>query len=86
MQTLEKITKTAPVEGLSDAEVIESRKKHGENVLPRARGRSFLRTFLSNLGDPVIKVLLGALAVKGPVEVAANPKHLRIGEENRGVF
>ena len=63
MQRLEKITKTAPVEGLSDAEVIESRKKHGENVLPRARGRSFLRVFLSNLGDPVIKVLLGALAV-----------------------
>ena len=63
MQTLEKITKTAPVEGLSEAEVIESRKKHGENVLPKARGRSFLHAFFSNLGDPVIKVLLGALAV-----------------------
>ena len=63
MQTLEKITKTAPPAGLSDAEVLESREKYGENVLPRARGRSFLRAFFENLGDPVIKVLLGALAV-----------------------
>lgn len=63
MQTLEKITKTAPREGLSEAEAIESRKKYGENVLPKARGRSFLRAFFENLGDPVIKVLLGALAV-----------------------
>ncbi len=63
MQTLEKITKTAPREGLDSASVLESRKKYGENVLPRARGRSFLRAFFENLGDPVIKVLLGALAV-----------------------
>ncbi len=50
-------------EGLSADEVRESRAKHGENVLPRAKRRLFLAAFFSNLGDPVIKILLGALAV-----------------------
>ena len=63
MQTLEKTAKTAPRGGLDSASVLESRRKYGENVLPKAKGRSFLRAFFANLGDPVIKVLLGALAV-----------------------
>ena len=63
MQTLEKTTKIAPREGLDSTSVLESRKKYGENVLPKARGRSFLRAFFANLGDPVIKILLGALAI-----------------------
>ncbi len=50
-------------EGLSADEVRESRKKYGENILPRHKRRSFFRAFLGNLGDPVIKILLGALAV-----------------------
>ena len=63
MQTLEKTTKIAPREGLDSASVLRSRQKYGENVLPKARGRSFLRAFFANLGDPVIKILLGALAI-----------------------
>ena len=49
------------INGLSQREVIESRAKHGKNILPRAKRKSFARQFLSNLGDPVIKILIGAL-------------------------
>ncbi len=49
--------------GLSVDEVERSRREHGKNVFTRARKKSFFRVFLSNLGDPVIKVLLIALAL-----------------------
>ena len=49
--------------GLSSSEVAESRKKHGANILPKAKRKSFMRQFLSNLGDPVIKILIGALII-----------------------
>ncbi len=49
--------------GLSDAEVEASRKEHGENVLPRMKQKSFLAKFFTNLGDPVIRILLLALLV-----------------------
>ena len=50
-------------EGLSEDEVRLMREKHGKNVLPRAKRRSFLSAFFKKLGDPVIKILLAALAV-----------------------
>ncbi len=49
--------------GLSSEEVISSREKHGANVLSSRPSKSFLSHFFSNLGDPVIKILLCALAV-----------------------
>ncbi len=49
--------------GLTDAEVTRSRAEHGANTLPRKKGKSFLRRFLSNLNDPVIRILLCALAI-----------------------
>ncbi len=49
--------------GLSADEVLISRKEHGENLLPRAKRKSFLSAFFKNLGDPVIKILLCALFV-----------------------
>ena len=49
--------------GLSSAQVEASRRAHGANVLTKQKGKSFLRQFLSNLNDPVIRILLGALAV-----------------------
>lgn len=57
MQTIER-------QGLSEAEVRRSREEHGANVLTKQKRKSFLRQFVGNLGDPVIKILLGALAVK----------------------
>ncbi len=61
MQTLEIKEKTRT--GLSEAEAAESRRIHGENVLPKAKQRPFILAFLKNLGDPVIRILLGALVI-----------------------
>ena len=49
--------------GLSDEEVIQSRQRHGDNKLSRQKQKSFLQQFFANLNDPVIRILLGALAV-----------------------
>ena len=50
--------------GLTDNEVIESRKKYGSNSIPRKKHESFIKLLLGTLGDPIIKILLIALAVK----------------------
>ena len=49
--------------GLSESAVKASRERHGANVLSRGATRGFLRHFFCNLGDPVIRILLCALAV-----------------------
>ena len=51
------------IQGLSAEEVERSRKEHGENTLPHKKKRGFFRQFLSNFGDPLIKILLAALCV-----------------------
>ena len=50
--------------GLSDVEVIENRKKYGKNSITEIKKKSFFSLFLESLGDPIIKILLIALAVK----------------------
>lgn len=49
--------------GLSAAEVEESRAKFGKNILTERKKIGFRRRFFENMKDPVIKILLGALAV-----------------------
>ncbi len=49
--------------GLSESEVFESRKAHGSNRMTPKKKKSFIRKFFSNLSDPVIKILLGALFI-----------------------
>ena len=49
--------------GLSDLEAEQSKKEHGKNIFSARKPKSFLRCFFENLGDPVIKILLVALAV-----------------------
>ncbi len=49
--------------GLSDADVAKLRKEFGTNVLVGGKRKNFFAVFLGNLGDPVIKILLAALAV-----------------------
>ena len=49
--------------GLSETEVALSRKKHGSNKMTMKKSKSFARSFLENLGDPVIGVLIISLAV-----------------------
>lgn len=50
--------------GLTDEEVIESRKKYGSNELNKTKKDSFFKLLISTLGDPIIKILLIALAIK----------------------
>lgn len=49
--------------GLSEQEARESRQKYGNNTFSQRKAQSFLRCFLGNLGDPIIKILLVALTV-----------------------
>ncbi len=55
--------KSAINNGLSEAEALRSRELHGANTISARPSRSFLSHFISNLGDPVIRILLCALAV-----------------------
>jgi len=50
--------------GLSNSEVIESRKTYGTNIITGNKTKSFIKQFVETLGDPIIKILLIALAVK----------------------
>ncbi|MDD6224270.1 MAG: calcium-translocating P-type ATPase, PMCA-type [bacterium] len=50
--------------GLSKKEVEESRKKYGTNELLQKKQKSFFHQFIETLGDPIIKILLIALAIK----------------------
>ncbi len=50
--------------GLTDKEVLESRKKYGTNTLTKIKLDSFIDLFLESLGDPIIKILLIALGIK----------------------
>ena len=49
--------------GLTEPEVKISREKYGENRLSRRKRKHFLRSFLESFGDPMIKILLIALAI-----------------------
>ncbi len=51
-------------QGLNDAEVERSREANGANILSKKKNKSFWRHFWENLGDPVIRILLGALVIK----------------------
>ena len=50
--------------GLTEEEVLESRKKYGDNELSKKNKDSFFKILISTLGDPIIKILLIALAIK----------------------
>ena len=50
--------------GLNDNEVINSRKKYGSNEITKKNNNTFINLLLESLGDPIIKILLIALAIK----------------------
>ena len=50
--------------GLTDKEVLESKKKYGDNKISSTKKDSFFGLFVETLGDPIIKILLIALAIK----------------------
>jgi len=50
--------------GLTNKEVIESRKKYGSNILKIKNKNSFIKLVIESLNDPIIKILLIALGIK----------------------
>ena len=50
--------------GLKEDEVKESRKKYGSNSINEKNKNTFFNLFIETLGDPIIKILLIALAIK----------------------
>ena len=50
--------------GLTDKEVLESRKKYGSNTINVKNENKFISLFIETLGDPIIKIMLIALAVR----------------------
>ena len=50
--------------GLSNEEVINSRKKYGTNEITKVKKKTIFMIFIESLGDPIIKILLIALAIK----------------------
>ncbi|HBT65081.1 MAG TPA: hypothetical protein DEB10_10530, partial [Ruminococcaceae bacterium] len=54
---------SAATDGLTATQVEQSRLKYGSNLLTMKKRRGFFRQFLDSFGDPIIKVLLAALAI-----------------------
>ena len=51
-------------QGLTSEEVEESRRSRGTNALVRIKSKGIVRRFFENLSDPIIKILIGALAIE----------------------
>lgn len=50
--------------GLSEKEVVERRKKYGTNEITVGKKDGFFQLFLESLSDPIIRILLIALGIK----------------------
>ena len=51
------------IQGLNDAQVAESRKTHGQNVLTPPKRTSLWMLYLEKYRDPIIQILLVAAAI-----------------------
>ena len=52
------------INGLSNEQVIENRRKYGSNTFSKKKQDSFLKLLLETFSDPIIKILLIALGIK----------------------
>ena len=50
--------------GLTDEEVVVSRKKYGSNNISVKKQNKLLNLIIESLGDPIIKIMLIALAIR----------------------
>ena len=50
--------------GVKSEDVAVLRKQYGSNELSKVKGNGFFKLLLESLGDPIIKILLVALAIK----------------------
>ena len=55
---------TKQISGLTKEDVERSRALHGDNSLEKEKRRSFLRRFIDNLSDPIIRILMGAMLLQ----------------------
>lgn len=62
--------------GLSAEEAARNTEKYGKNILTKKKRVGFFRQLLGNLNDPIIKILLGALAINAVVSLG----HINIPE------
>ena len=58
---MDRLSQAALLQGLSPEQVEQSRKENGSNELHYSRKSNFLKEFISGFGDPIIKILVGAL-------------------------
>lgn len=49
--------------GLSSKQARESREKHGSNVMTKKKGKTLVHSFVENLNDPVVRVLIIVLCL-----------------------
>ena len=49
--------------GITDGDALRLREKYGRNVISERKRQSFFKIFIKNLGDPVIRILIGALII-----------------------
>ena len=52
------------LKGLNNKEVEKNREQYGQNTLSKVQKDSFLKKLLITFSDPIIKILLIALAIK----------------------
>ena len=57
------LNKIKQEQGLSDADVERSRAENGSNVMTQKAKKGFWEHFVSNLNDPIIKILISALII-----------------------
>lgn len=82
------VNRSNPV-GLTDRQVIESRRLHGENILTPPPKPSLWRKFLSCFADPLIRILLVALMLSVGIavyEYVSGVKTLSVFLEPVGIF
>ncbi len=63
MNTLYRTEAKPSPRGLTSAEAAASREKNGGNSISKGRRKSLLRLYFEGFSDPIIRILLGALAV-----------------------
>ena len=56
--------------GLTDKQVLESREKHGANVLTPPKRDSLWQIFIGNFEDPVIRILMVAVFLSGGIAIS----------------
>ena len=70
--------------GIRSRDVEQLRRQHGDNSFTRRPRKTFLRQYLSAFGDPIIKILLAALALN--ILIAIKNANIYARNSNRSVF